>query len=162
MAQKCSYSRFENSATVSEDPERRGNDLKDIPGLPKKPHESENCSLDSSTINQPDHPAPALPRQMGDAVHPPEEPLHSRVDLKTPAAPNLPEKTENCGAFAVVNSHLSCKSDYHGDSFPLQQNKRWYNLTRNSWEVKPLCMLAGPYEAKWIHHKYLYSNTRPW
>ncbi|XP_060615348.2 alpha-tubulin N-acetyltransferase 1 isoform X1 [Anolis sagrei] len=160
LAQKCSYSRFENSAAASEDPERRGSDLKDIPEEPKMPHESESCRLDSTA---PYPPGPALPKQMGDAAHPPEELLHPKVDPQTPASPALLEKTKNCNMLVAKDSPLSRRINTREDRLLLQQNMRWYNPVRNSWQMKPLCTVAGgPYEAKWIQHKYLFSNTRPW
>nr|XP_016847211.1 PREDICTED: alpha-tubulin N-acetyltransferase 1 isoform X2 [Anolis carolinensis] len=108
-------------------------------------------------------PGPALPRQMEDAAHPPEKPLHPKVDPQTPASPALPEKTKSCEMIVATDSPLSRRTDTHGDRLLLQQNTGWYNPVRNSWQMKPLCTIAGgPYEAKWIHHKYLFSNTRPW
>ncbi|XP_061475138.1 alpha-tubulin N-acetyltransferase 1 isoform X2 [Rhineura floridana] len=157
MAQKCSYSRFENLAPVAEGADKRASDLKDNFSPPNKLQESESRPV-STTIS---HTEPASLRQIGETAHPSEEFPHQRMEPQTLVAPALPKRTKDHGA---TNSQSSCKNSHHMARLSLQQNKGWYNsLARHPWQMKPLWTVAGsPYEAKWIHHNYMYRNTRPW
>ncbi|XP_062978339.1 alpha-tubulin N-acetyltransferase 1 isoform X2 [Elgaria multicarinata webbii] len=160
MAQKCSYSRFENSAPVLEGLEKSASHLKDVAGLPKKPTGSES-QPDNAAISHPGHSEPTSLSQLGETVQ--QESSLQRMDSQSLAAPALPERTKDHGDLAVTNSHPSCKSDCHVATIPLQQNKGWYNVLGRPWQMKPLWTIAGgPYEAKRIHQKYMYRNTRPW
>lgn len=97
-------------------------------------------------------------RQMEEAAQVPEESSSPKMDDSA-----FLEKTKNSNALTVPYKNAICKSNHHVPRIPLKQNKGLYNLAPSSWQRKPLWIVAGsPYEAKWIHHKYLYCNTRPW
>lgn len=83
-------------------------------------------------------------RQMEETAHVPEESSPPMMDAQSLGDSAFWKKTKNSNALTVPYKGL-------------------YNLAPDSWQVKPLWIVAGsPYEAKWIHHKYLYCNTRPW
>ncbi|XP_034963141.2 alpha-tubulin N-acetyltransferase 1 isoform X2 [Zootoca vivipara] len=151
MAQRSSYSRFKNSAPAVEHSDKRANDLEDNLSSPRKLQESDR--LDSTIIIPPE---PANLGQMGETAHPSAEATPQRMDFKTFMTPAPPERIKDHYALAVTNSQPSCDNGHHVARLSPQQNRGWHNLT-SQWTVA-----GSPYEAKWIHHKYLYCNTRPW
>ncbi|KAM6472655.1 alpha-tubulin N-acetyltransferase 1 isoform 2-T2 [Liasis olivaceus] len=157
IARKCSYSRFKNSAQSAEDPEKRSNDVKDRSDLPKAPQRSESRPK-STPLSSPHHPEPMIIRQMEETAHASEESSHQMMDPQTLADPAILERTKNISTLTVSNNNAICKSNHDVSRISLQLNKG-----QSSWQMKPLWIVAGgPYEAKWIHHKYMYRNTRPW
>uniref|UniRef100_A0A2D4MAW4 Uncharacterized protein n=2 Tax=Micrurus spixii TaxID=129469 RepID=A0A2D4MAW4_9SAUR len=102
-------------------------------------------------------------RQMEETAHVPEESSSPMMDAQDLDESAFWEKTKNPNALTVPYKNAICKSKHHAPWIPLKQNKGLYNLAPNSCQRKPRWIVAGsPYEAKWIHHKYLYCNTRPW
>ncbi|XP_044278391.1 alpha-tubulin N-acetyltransferase 1 isoform X3 [Varanus komodoensis] len=161
MAQKCSYSCYENSAPVPEGTGKRASHAKDIPSPPKNPLESERHRPDSVAISHPVHLDPATLRHVGETAQ--QESSLQRMDSPSLAAPALLERTKNGGDLTVMNGSRSCKSDCHVTRLALQQNKGQYGVAKSPWQVKPLWAIAGgPYEAKRIHQMHMYRNTRPW
>ncbi|XP_020667946.3 alpha-tubulin N-acetyltransferase 1 isoform X1 [Pogona vitticeps] len=162
MAQKCSYSRFEKSGQLLEDSGKQTSDLKDVPRSPRKSKEPERRRPDSVAIGSPDDPVPTPCKAIGETARSAEEsPVHKSMDSQMFAASALEDRTKNCGTLVVTNSHPSCKSDGDAGSLPLRQNKGWQPLARSPWQ-SPWTVAGGPYEARWIHQKYMYCNTRPW
>ncbi|XP_026541700.1 alpha-tubulin N-acetyltransferase 1-like [Notechis scutatus] len=162
IAKKWSYSRFKNSAESAEEPENRPGDIKDNSDSPKATQKSDS-KLKGTVLSHPHDLEPMIIRQMEETAQVPEEcspPMMDAQDLDEPA---FGEKTKNSNALTVPYKNAIGKSKHHVPWIPLKQNKGLYNLAPNSCQRKPLWIVAGsPYEAKWIHHKYLYCNTRPW
>ncbi|XP_054832818.1 alpha-tubulin N-acetyltransferase 1 isoform X2 [Eublepharis macularius] len=160
MAQKCSYSRFENAAPILEDPKKRASDLKNILTSPRKVQESESQSGTMSTSHS-HHLEPATHGHSGDTGNPSEESFCPKKDPQTVAAPPLPETAKSSDASAAIMTQPSFKSDPCVACLYQQQN--WYNLSRIPQQKKPMWTVAGgPYEAKRISYMYLYRDTRPW
>ncbi|XP_077180741.1 alpha-tubulin N-acetyltransferase 1 isoform X2 [Paroedura picta] len=157
MAQKCSYSRFEDPAPILEDPKKRASDLKSLLRSPGKAEESESQS-GTPTGSHSHQLEPAALGHLEDAGHPPEESSCPEMDLQTLAAP---ERTKSPDASAPVTTQSARKSDPCAAHLSRKQN--WYNLARSPQQIMPVWAVAGgPYEAKRISHMYQHRNTRPW
>ncbi|XP_077180740.1 alpha-tubulin N-acetyltransferase 1 isoform X1 [Paroedura picta] len=158
MAQKCSYSRFEDPAPILEDPKKRASDLKSLLRSPGKAEESESHRSGTPTGSHSHQLEPAALGHLEDAGHPPEESSCPEMDLQTLAAP---ERTKSPDASAPVTTQSARKSDPCAAHLSRKQN--WYNLARSPQQIMPVWAVAGgPYEAKRISHMYQHRNTRPW
>ncbi|KAL8212977.1 UNVERIFIED_CONTAM: Alpha-tubulin N-acetyltransferase 1 [Gekko kuhli] len=157
MAQKCSYSRFENAALILEDPEKRASDSKNLLHSPRKAEESERQSGTTTASLSPQL-EPAALGYSEDAGHPPEESSCLKMDPQSLAAP---ERTKSPDISAAALTQSSGKSEPCVAHLSRKQN--WYNLVRSPQQIMPIWTVAGgPYEAKRIGHMYLHRNTRPW
>ncbi|KAJ7317251.1 hypothetical protein JRQ81_003413 [Phrynocephalus forsythii] len=115
MAQKCSYSRFENSGQGCGDLWGETGDLKDIPKSPRR-HPGPERRPGSVALNSVDHLVPAPCKGTGEtALSADDCPVHKSTGSQGPPAPTLEDRTSNHGASVVANCHPSCQSNGDAD-----------------------------------------------
>uniref|UniRef100_A0ACB8EG79 Uncharacterized protein n=1 Tax=Sphaerodactylus townsendi TaxID=933632 RepID=A0ACB8EG79_9SAUR len=158
VAQKCSYSRFENGAPILEDRKKRANDLNSVLSSPRQVQESESHRSGTTSTTCSHHLEPDARGHSEGVGHPPEDSSFSKMDLQTLAAP---KRTKSPDAPAAVTNLSSSNSEPCMDHLSWKQ--KCCSLARSPKQMMPTWTVAGgPYEAKRISHMYLHRNTRPW